>query len=565
MSLAGSGLALGLGLGFNPSPTTVIQVTNLSAAVTSEQMNTLFSFLGDIEELRLYPPDNAPLAFSSKVCYIKYRDPASVGVAQHLTNTVFIDRALIVVPCAEGKIPEEAKALSLLAPAPTLTSLLPGAGLLPIPTPTPTQSSTPAPLTSLSVTFSTLGAALPATLDPNLAALGDIPQPPLMGNVDPSKVDEIRRTIYVGNLNSQTTTAEQLLEFFKQVGEVKFVRMAGDETQPTRFAFVEFADQNCVPRALAFNGVMFGDRPLKINHSNNAIVKPPELTPQAAAKELEEVMKRVREAQSFISAAIEPESGKSSEKKSVRSHSQTHSRSRSRSKSRSRRKRSRSKHRSRSRNRSRSRHKERRKSKSPHRKRSRSKERRKSRSRSRDKKKDKENKVKVKERERSKERDDKRTKEKRSRTPSKSHSAPKRSRSMSRERHRRKSKSPSRSPKTSKAIRRKSSRSPSPRRNKKEKKKEKEKEQSSERKEREQSRSKKKSSKEKDIKDKIEKNDTSLKENDNSKEEQNTENNKELELEEKEKEAHEEDEEKLQQNGNCQLTEENIPCTTEVV
>lgn len=158
-----------------------------------------------------------------------------------------------------------------------------------------------------------MGAIPAAALDPNIATLGEIPQPPLMGNVDPSKIDEIRRTVYVGNLNSQvtnrrrnrvlgpfiffpflkivsvgkviftrfffflrriyfiktvtlflqTTTADQLLEFFKQVGEVKFVRMAGDETQPTRFAFVEFADQNSVPRALAFNGVMFGDRPLK--------------------------------------------------------------------------------------------------------------------------------------------------------------------------------------------------------------------------------------------------------------------------------------------------------------
>lgn len=44
----------------------------------------------------------------------------------------------------------------------------------------------------------------------------------------------------------------------------------------------------------------------RINHSNNAIVKPPELTPQAAAKELEDVMKKVREAQSTIAAAIEP-------------------------------------------------------------------------------------------------------------------------------------------------------------------------------------------------------------------------------------------------------------------
>ena len=158
-----------------------------------------------------------------------------------------------------------------------------------------------------------MGAIPAAALDPNIATLGEIPQPPLMGNVDPSKIDEIRRTVYVGNLNSQvtnrrrnrvlgpfiffpflkivsvgkviftrfffflrriyfiktvtlflqTTTADQLLEFSKQVGEVKFVRMAGDETQPTRFAFVEFADQNSVPRALAFNGVMFGDRPLK--------------------------------------------------------------------------------------------------------------------------------------------------------------------------------------------------------------------------------------------------------------------------------------------------------------
>lgn len=38
---------------------------------------------------------------------------------------------------SSGKIPDEAKALSLLAPAPTMTSLMPGAGLLPIPTPTP--------------------------------------------------------------------------------------------------------------------------------------------------------------------------------------------------------------------------------------------------------------------------------------------------------------------------------------------------------------------------------------------------------------------------------------------
>ncbi|CAI5667456.1 unnamed protein product [Oreochromis niloticus] len=264
-----------------------------------------------------------------------------------------------------GKIPEEAKALSLLAPATPVPSLIPGGGLLPIPTPAPLQNLN-LPLVN----------RLSANLDPTASVLA---QPPLMGNVDPSKIDEIRRTVYVGNLNSQTTTAEQLLEFFKQVGDVKFVRMAGDETQPTRFAFVEFVEQESVARALTLNGVMFGDRPLKVNHSNNAIVKPPELTPQAAAKELENVMKRVREAQSTIAAAIEPETKKRSSSRSQRSR-RSHSRSRSRSHSKARRKRSRSKHRTSQRSLpggdSHS-------SRSSHRRRSRSRDRRRSRSRSR--------------------------------------------------------------------------------------------------------------------------------------------------------------------------------------
>ncbi|CAL9682280.1 unnamed protein product [Knipowitschia caucasica] len=337
--------------------TAVVQVTNLSSAVSSEQMRTLFGFLGHIEELRLYPPDNGPLSFSSKVCYIKFREPSSVGVAQHLTNTVFIDRALIVVPCAEGKIPEEAKALSLLAPATPISSLLSGGGLLPIP---------PPPLQNLSPPFVN-------RISAGLEHVSTIQsQPLLMGNVDPTKIDEIRRTVYVGNLNSQTTTAEQLLEFFKQVGDVKFVRMAGDETQPTRFAFVEFVDHESVARALTFNGVMFGDRPLKVNHSNNAIVKPPELTPQAAAKELENVMRRVREAQSTIAAAIEPDDKKSSSRWSRRSQ-------RSQSHTVPRKKRSHSKYRSSQKAMPRDSHS----SRGSHKRRSRSRDRKHSRSRSR--------------------------------------------------------------------------------------------------------------------------------------------------------------------------------------
>ncbi|XP_058394266.1 serine/arginine-rich splicing factor 11 isoform X2 [Diceros bicornis minor] len=398
-STAGPGPSGGPGGG---GGTEVIQVTNVSPSASSEQMRTLFGFLGKIDELRLFPPDDSPLPVSSRVCFVKFHDPDSAVVAQHLTNTVFVDRALIVVPYAEGVIPDETKALSLLAPANAVAGLLPGGGLLP----------TPNPLTQIgAVPLAALGAP---TLDPALAALG------LPG----------------ANLNSQSLAADQLLKLMSTVDP-------------------------------------------KLNHVAAGLVSP-SLKSDTSSKEIEEAMKRVREAQSLISAAIEPD-----KKEEKRRHS------RSRSRSRRRRTPSSSRHRrgipgvkrrsrSRSRRRSHSKSRSRRRSKSPRRRRSHSRERgRRSRSTSKTRDKKKEDKEK-----------------KRSKTPPKSYSTARRSRSASRERRRRRSRSGTRSPKKPRSPKRKLSRSPSPRRHKKEKKKDKDKERS--RDERERSTSKKKKSKDKE-------------------------------------------------------------------
>ncbi|XP_066536901.1 serine/arginine-rich splicing factor 11-like isoform X2 [Hoplias malabaricus] len=338
------------------SNTNVVQVTNVSPSTSSEQMRTLFGFLGTIEELRLFPPDDSTMPVSSRVCFVRFKEQESVGVAQHLTNTVFVDRALIVVPYAEGVIPDESKALSLLAPANAVAGLLPGGGLLP----------TPNPLASI-------GAG-------PLAALGGPAMLPGAG------------------LNPQALSAEQLLKLMTTV------------------------DPKMNPMAASMG-----------------------LKADASSKEIEEAMKRVREAQSLISAAIEPGNKKDSKRK--------HSRSRSRSRSRRRRSRSRSRHRSRRRSRSRSR----KRSRSPRRRRSRSRERgRRSVSKSRDRKKEEKDK-------------------KRSKTPPKSYSTARRSRSTSRRRRKSVSRSPRRSPK------RRVSRSPSPRKHKKEKKRDREREKDRER------------------------------------------------------------------------------------
>uniref|UniRef100_A0AAY4A1L7 Serine/arginine-rich splicing factor 11 n=2 Tax=Denticeps clupeoides TaxID=299321 RepID=A0AAY4A1L7_9TELE len=349
------------------SGTNVIQVTNVSPGSTSEQMRTLFGFLGTVEEMKLFPPDDSTMPVTSRVCFVKFRETESVGVSQHLTNTVFVDRALIVVPYAEGVIPDEAKALSLLAPANAVAGILPGGGLLP--TPNPLASMGNVPLASLGT----------AGMDPGLAAFG------LPGS----------------NMN-QSLAADQLLKFMTSVDP----------------------KMNPMAAGMALNPVMKAD---------------------ASSKEIEEAMKRVREAQSLISAAIEP--GK---------YAPIQSRSRRRSRSRSRRR-----------------------SKSPRRRRSRSRDRSKrSNSRTRDRRKE--------------------EKKKRSRTPPKSYSTARRSRSSSRKRRR--SRSKSWTPK------KKVSRTPSPRRHKKEKKKDRGKERDRDRKgekdrsrdEREGSGSKKKRTKDKE-------------------------------------------------------------------
>ncbi|XP_043941767.1 serine/arginine-rich splicing factor 11 isoform X1 [Protopterus annectens] len=379
------------------SSTDVIQVTNVSPSATSEQMRTLFSFLGNIEELRLFPPDDSPLPVTSRVCFVKFEDPDSAVVAQHLTNTVFVDRALIVVPYAEGVIPDETKALSLMAPANAVAGLLPGGGLLP----------TPNPLAQIgAVPLAALGAS---TMDPTLAALG-LPT--------------------TTSMNSPSLAADHILKLMTTVDP-------------------------------------------KLNHVTAGLVTP-SIKSDSSSKDIEEAMKRVREAQSLISAAIEPD--KKDEKRR---------RSRTRSRSRRRRTRSGSRHRrsrSRSRRRSHSKSRSRRRSKSPRRRRSHSRERsRRSRSTS-----------KIREKKREREEKEK----KRSKTPPKSYSTARRSRSASRERRRRRSRSASRSPKKSRSPKRKISRSPSPRRHKKEKKKDKDRERT--RDERERSTSKKKKSKDKE-------------------------------------------------------------------
>lgn len=96
------------------STTKVVQVTNIAPQATKDQMQNLFGNIGKIDEIRLYPTiRDVSCPVFSRICYVKFFESSCVAVAQHLTNTVFIDRALIVCPVLSGHIPDEFKALEM--------------------------------------------------------------------------------------------------------------------------------------------------------------------------------------------------------------------------------------------------------------------------------------------------------------------------------------------------------------------------------------------------------------------------------------------------------------------
>jgi arginine/serine-rich splicing factor 12 len=122
------------------------------------------------------------------------------------------------------------------------------------------------------------GVQVVITIDPTLAALGLPPYPSLPANTEAGKIEEIRRTVYVGNL-PKNLNKDQLCEFFSAyIGEVSicertsvecvsacaqvmYIRMAGSDLLPCRYGYVEFSNQSSVPIALQNDGIdYFGSR-----------------------------------------------------------------------------------------------------------------------------------------------------------------------------------------------------------------------------------------------------------------------------------------------------------------
>lgn len=179
----------------------IVQVTNISPSATTEQLRTLFGHVGVLAEFVLYPPNDEEVpskvctlcTFNLQVCYIRYQDAINGDVALHLNNTVFLDRALIVLPLATGGecIPDEKYANYVRAPLNTAAGVLP--------------RTADWPLDVISMVVGKPGEQVINTIEPRLSSLAFPLYPPLAATTDGNRIEEIRRTILVTNLDPKTT------------------------------------------------------------------------------------------------------------------------------------------------------------------------------------------------------------------------------------------------------------------------------------------------------------------------------------------------------------------------
>ncbi|KAJ1976463.1 hypothetical protein H4R33_006433 [Dimargaris cristalligena] len=232
-----------------------IKVNNICRVATEALLKNVFGLLGDIESVTLKPSTIRPDSFES---LITFKEAQPAVAALHLSGTELGDQVMIVT-----------------------ADVAPGAA----------NGHSPAFM---------------------LAAGGSGAAAGGLGSMDPVRAEEISRTVYVGNIASTAPEAD-LRQFFEVCGPVAYVRMAGDSSQPTRFAFIEFEAYAGAQAALALTGAQFANRPLKVNHSKNAIIKPPKPTaatlgggdaviptPGGVGTSVQDALQKIREAQMRI-------------------------------------------------------------------------------------------------------------------------------------------------------------------------------------------------------------------------------------------------------------------------
>merc|ERR1739848_158631 len=239
------------------------------------------------------------------------------------------DRAVIVTPVIDNIIPDETMGIILSQRVQTQQQQTGGGGVVGV---KGDSGEIEGPATAELAGIADAG----EFQDPRLEAAGLPPYPALPPDTAAFLVNEIRRSVVVINVDS-TVSAQQCMEFFSaEAGEVKFFRYCTRSNDPLKYALIEFSERTSVVPAMLMSGRQLGNSVITVTHAIEAIAKPQAKSNEAAQREIEEAMTKVKEAQSLVSAAVDPLMGMLGGVSARSSRTRSRSRSRSRRRSRSR-------------------------------------------------------------------------------------------------------------------------------------------------------------------------------------------------------------------------------------
>jgi arginine/serine-rich splicing factor 12 len=148
-----------------------------------------------------FSSDTLTSTINAKVGYVKFDRIDSVHAALNMTNTIFIDKPLIVTQVFENIIPDETDAMIYCAPLNPNITLISGGPTWPNTVINRLVSQAPK-LTYIE------------TIDPELTDRNLPPYPPLPGTLDVPKVEEIRRTVYLSNLDKNVSRFSLVFDLF---------------------------------------------------------------------------------------------------------------------------------------------------------------------------------------------------------------------------------------------------------------------------------------------------------------------------------------------------------------
>ncbi|KJE88855.1 hypothetical protein CAOG_000431 [Capsaspora owczarzaki ATCC 30864] len=262
-----------------PAVACVVQVLNISPTATEAQLQQLFANIGPISRFRGGVSDPSLVGgAAARSCLVRYYNVDDARVACLLNNTMLLDRALLVTP-ASAAIAQPVLVEPLMPgpPRALLPGIAPASGLLPAPLPgapplttaggaAPRQPSASMTAANGNNAPSATG-VIPAYLSPqhkaSLLTGTNLPiLPPLPAGLDAVKMEEMRRTMHVGNIANHATE-EDIRYFFSNFGEISYIKLVTIEGQPARFAFIEFKELLGAYASLMAASQILLDRPIK--------------------------------------------------------------------------------------------------------------------------------------------------------------------------------------------------------------------------------------------------------------------------------------------------------------